>query len=205
MVKNKQMCLKQMQRCIVVKKYFGVRCTLSSAYTVYLIFLQKSIIFSPTLVSIFSALFLFSSFWPMPWIRALGGTIAGSHKSQYFWFSAEPHKFVYVQTALAHYPQPAARALSIHRAGQKDRSSGDKNVPFPLFFLTNVMFHRLVLLLYHLSWFQRDITLGPEQQDFAQLLEILSFSPNFLVHEMWYSYKAKTCMETKYWPHITLN
>ena len=29
-----------------------------------------------------------------------------------------------------------------------------------------------VFFSYHLSWFQRDITLGPEQQDFAQLLEI---------------------------------
>ena len=28
MVKNRQMRFKQMQRCIVVKKYFGVRCTL---------------------------------------------------------------------------------------------------------------------------------------------------------------------------------
>ena len=43
-----------------------------------------------------------------------------------------------VQTVLAHYPQ-----LSIHGAGQKDRNSGNKNVPFPLFFLTNVTFHGL--------------------------------------------------------------
>lgn len=70
--------------------------------------------------------------------RALGGTIAGSCKSQYFWFCAERHKFVNVQTVLAHYPQ-----LSIHGAGQKDRNSGNKNVPFPLFFLTNVTFHGL--------------------------------------------------------------
>jgi len=33
--------------------------------------------------------------------------------------------------------------LSIHGAGQKDRSSGNKNVPFPSFFPTNVTLHRL--------------------------------------------------------------
>ena len=68
-----------------------------------------------------------------------------------------------VQTVLAHYPEPAARALSIHWAGQKDQSSGNKNVSFPLFSLTNVTFHRLGF---------RDITLGPEWHDVAQLLEI---------------------------------
>ena len=88
-----------------------------------------------------------------------------------------------VQTPLAHYPRPAARALSIHRAGQKDRSSGNKNVPFPLFFLTNVTFHRLGFFFIPFKLVKYP-PLGPEQQHFAQLLEILSFSPNVLVHEM---------------------
>ena len=112
-------------------------------YRIPHIFAKINNFFAHSRINFFLLFFLFSSFWPMPWIRALGGTIAGSRKSQYFWFSAEPHKFVNVQTALAHYPRPAARALSIHGAGQKDRSSGNKNVPFPLFFLTNVTFHRL--------------------------------------------------------------
>lgn len=137
-------------RCMWCKGLWFTFCV----YCIPHIFAKNNNFFLPLSHQFFPLFSLFSSFWPMPWMRALGGTIAGSRKSvQYFWFSAEPHKFVNVQTALAHYPRPAARALSIHRPGQKDRSSGNKNVSFPLFFLTNVTFHRLGF---------RDITLGPE-------------------------------------------
>ena len=66
-----------------------------------------------------------------------------------------------VQTALAHYPRPAARALSIHRAGQKDGSSENKNVSFPLFFLTNVTFHRLAFFFISVKLVSKGYNIRP--------------------------------------------
>ena len=95
-------------RCMWCKGLWLTFCV----YCIPHIFAKINNFFLPLSHQFFLLFFLFSSFWPMPWMRALGGTIAGSRKSQYFWFSAEPHKFVNVQTVLAHYPEPAARALN---------------------------------------------------------------------------------------------
>lgn len=81
-------------------------------YCIPHIFAKMIIFFSHCHINFFYSFSYSHPFGQFYGSRALGGTIAGRRKSQYFWFSAEPHKFVNIQTMLAHYPGPAATALN---------------------------------------------------------------------------------------------